>query len=110
MVATAAGSLQMSLDTITDAVRTKLRENPPFGHTILFDFGADGLVFVDGTQSPAVVTNERQEAETTLTLSPSLFEGMLRGESSATLAYMTGQLKINGSIGVALKLNALLEE
>jgi putative sterol carrier protein len=100
----------MSLDTITDSVRSKLAQNPPFGHTVLFDFGPEGVVYVDGTKTPPVVSNERLEAQTTLALTANLFQGMLRGESSATLAYVTGELKITGSIGVALKLNALLED
>jgi putative sterol carrier protein len=100
----------MDRDEITQAVRRKLAENPSFGHTILFDFGADGVLFVDGTVEPAILSEERQPAETTLTLSSALFQKMLRGEGSATLAYMTGSLKIAGSVGVALKLNALLED
>jgi len=99
----------MSLDSITEAVKARLAANAPFGHTILFDFGSAGVVHVDGTGPVPVVSNERHEAETTLTLTPALFDEMLGGEGSATLAYMTGKLKISGSIGVALKLNALLE-
>jgi putative sterol carrier protein len=102
--------MDMALETLTESVRRKLSDNPPFGHTILFDFGPEGIIFVDGTISPPVVSNERREAQTTLTLSATLFQNMLRGESSATLAYVTGELKIAGSIGVALKLNALLED
>jgi putative sterol carrier protein len=100
----------MSIERITESVRAKLSENPPFGHTVLFDFGPEGVIHLDGTKSPPVVANERLEAQTTLTLSAELFQKMLRGESSATLAYVTGELKIAGSIGVALKLNALLED
>ena len=100
----------MALDTITEAIRRKLDESPRFGHTLLLDFGDDGVVFIDGTVSPAVVSTERHEAETVLTLSVELFGRMLTGESSATLAYVTGELRIAGSIGVALKLNSMLDE
>jgi putative sterol carrier protein len=100
----------MSLEDMTAAVRRKVNENPKFGHTVLIDLGTDGVIFVDGTQVPAVITNEREEAETTLTLPTSLFTKMLNGDGGATMAYMTGKLKISGSVGVALKLNSMLDD
>ncbi len=100
----------MSLEELTEAVRHKLRENAPLGHTVLVDLGADGVVHIDGTQNPAAVTNERGEAETTLTLSADLFRRMLAGEGGATMAYMSGKLKVAGSMGVALKINGMFEE
>jgi putative sterol carrier protein len=100
----------MPIETVTDQVRAKLAENPPFGHTLLFDFGSEGAIHIDGTQTPAIVSNERGEAETTLSLSVELFQKMLRGEGGAMLAYATGALKVSGSLGVAMKLNSMLED
>ncbi len=100
----------MSLEDLTETVRRKLRENAALGHKVLVDLGFDGVIHIDGTQNPAAVTNERDEAETTLTLSADLFRRMLAGEGGATMAYMNGKLKIAGSMGVALKMNAMLEE
>lgn len=100
----------MSLDDLTEAVRRKLGENPSLGHTVLIDLGDDGVIMIDGTVNPAIVGNERGETETILTLSAALFGRMLAGEGGATMAYMSGKLKIAGSMGVALKLNAMMEE
>ncbi|HLY58702.1 MAG TPA: SCP2 sterol-binding domain-containing protein [Stellaceae bacterium] len=100
----------MSLDAITETIRAKVAQIPPFGHTVLFDLGDAGVVHLDGVAATAMVTNERREAETTLTLSAAALEGLLDGSKSPTFAYMTGELKIAGSMGVALKLNSLFED
>jgi len=100
----------MSLDTLTKTVKEKATQNVSLGHTVLFDLGDEGAIFWDGTQNPAVISNEKAEAETTLKLSASSLQKMLDGGMNATLAYMTGSLKISGSMGVALKINALMED
>lgn len=98
----------MSLEALTAAIRRKLEENLPLNHTVLLDLGETGVVFIDGTVNPAMVDNIARPAETTLTLSPDLLARMLDGSADGTLAYMTGRLKVAGSIGVALKMNAVL--
>ena len=100
----------MSLDAITETIRAKVALIPPFGYTVLFDLGDIGVVHLDGVATPAIVSNERREADTTLTLSPAMLAGLLDGSKSPTFAYMTGELKIAGSMGVALKLNSLFED
>jgi putative sterol carrier protein len=100
----------MSLEELTEEIRAKARANVPLGHTVLFDLGPDGVIFWDGTQNPAAVDNLRREAETTLKLPSDLLKEMLNGGANATLAYMTGRLKISGSTGVALKINSMLED
>jgi putative sterol carrier protein len=100
----------MSLDALTKTVKEKAAQNVSLGHTVLFDLGAEGAIFWDGTQNPAVITNDKSEAETTLKLSAASLQKMLDGAMNATLAYMTGSLKISGSMGVALKINAMMED
>ncbi|GGF09514.1 sterol-binding protein [Aliidongia dinghuensis] len=100
----------MSLEVLTRAVKEKAAQNVSLGHTVLFDLGSDGVIFWDGTQNPAVITNEQAEAETVLKLSADSLRKMLDGAMNATLAYMTGSLKISGSMGVALKINSMMED
>ena len=49
-----------------------------------------------------------EEAEVTLTADRETFEGMLDGSVNPTMAFMTGKLKVDGAMGVALKLGSLL--
>jgi putative sterol carrier protein len=98
----------MSLEELTKIVQEKVTGGPSLGHTAMFDLGADGVIFWDGTQTPPVVDNESRDAEMTMKLSAELFEKMMDGGVNATVAYMTGKLKITGSMGVAMKINSLL--
>ncbi len=99
----------MTLDDILTKIRQKAAMAPSFGHTALFDFDEDGCVFLDGTQSPPVFTTERQDAEVTLATSLETFGKILSGDTDPNFAFLMGKLKIRGSMGLAMKLNSLLE-
>ena len=49
-----------------------------------------------------------EEAEVTLTAAAEVFEGMLSGETNPTMAFMSGQLKVDGDMGLAMKLAGVL--
>lgn len=99
----------MTLDEATEKIRQKAAMAPSFGHTALFDFDEDGVVFLDGTQTPAVITNDNQDAEVTLATSLDTFGKILSGDTDPNFAFLMGKLKIRGSMGLALKMNGLLE-
>jgi putative sterol carrier protein len=97
----------MSLDSIRDKMSTKLAG---FNHTVKFDFEEDGVVFVDATQNPPVVSDEDQDAEVTLRTSVETLEKIISGAQDPNIAFMMGKLKVSGSMGLALKLNSILED
>jgi len=101
----------MSLDTLTEQLKSQAAMNPPLGYRVKFDLGDDGLLLWDGTVTPAeiaAVPEGDPEADTVLRLSIDDFGKLLSGTLDPTLAYMTGKLKITGSTGVAMKLAAML--
>ncbi len=49
-----------------------------------------------------------EEADVTLTASAEVFKGILSGDTSPTVAFMTGKLAIDGNMGLAMKLGAAL--
>ena len=100
----------MSLESATAAIRAKAGLAPKLGYRVAFDLGADGIIYWDGTAVPAVIGNEAGESDTTLTLSLDDLQKLIDGNLNPTLAYMTGKLKVAGSMGVALKISQLLEE
>ena len=97
----------MSLDDIAEKLTTRL---VGFNHTLKLDFEEDGVLFVDAVQNPPVVTKEDQDAEVTLRTSIETFEKILRGDQDPNMAFMMGKLKVSGSMGLALKLNGMLED
>lgn len=49
-----------------------------------------------------------EEADVTLTASAETFQAILEGDLNATAAFMAGKLKVDGSMGQAMKLGAAL--
>lgn len=99
----------MSLESVIEELKQRLTVNN-FGHTAKFVFEEDGIIHVDDTEKPATVTNEDKEAEVTLKCKLETFEAMMNGTQDPNIAFMMGKLKVEGSMGLALKLNALLED
>lgn len=97
----------MSIDDIAEKIQPRLAG---FNHTVKIDFEEDGVLFIDAVQNPPVVTKEDAEAEVTLVTSIETLEKMLAGQQDPNLAFMTGKLKVKGSMGLALKLNGIFED
>ena len=100
----------MTLDPLITKFQEKLKTHPDFRASVKFDLGADGILLVDATKRPATVVTADGEAQLTLTLAKDLLLGLLAGTKDPNVAYLTGKLKIKGPMGLALKLNAFLED
>jgi len=102
---------------IWETVETVLNANPvPFQDmNVVYQFelsGDDGgtyqLAFLKG--SAKVLYEALEEPQCTLKMKVSDFKKFLHGSMNSTAAFMTGKLKLEGSIGQALKLDKLLGE
>lgn len=93
-----------TLEEITERMQQAVAGGGGLDKTVKFDLGPDGVVFLDG----ATVSNEDKPADCTLQLSKADFEAMGRKELDPTMAYMSGRLKIQGDMGVAMKLQPIL--
>ncbi len=100
----------MSLESATEQIRQKMSYASQIDAKIKFNFGGDGLIFIDATQNPPLVSHEDEEADCTLSLSLETFEGLLDGTQDPNIAFMMGKLKVEGSVGIAMKLNSILED
>lgn len=76
------------------------------GAKIKFKFD-EGIIFIDDTQSPAIVSNEDGGAECVIRVSLANFNKLMAGEMNAMGAYMMGKIKIDGDMSVAMKLSNL---
>ena len=100
----------MDLQTLADKIREKFEEAPKIEAIVQFDFEEDGSVTYDGTTDPATThINTVGDAKTTFRCSLETFKGFIDGSKSPDLAYLMGQLKIEGSLGLAMKLKDRLE-
>ena len=100
----------MSLDAITDKMKQKMALASELEAKVKVDFGGDGKIFVDTTQSPPVVNHDDEDADLTLETSLETFQGILDGTQDPNIAFMMGKLKVKGNMGLAMKLNAILED
>ena len=92
------------------ALEGRRKPGPKLGYRIKFDLKGEGVIMLDGTEAPAVITTEDGEADTTLTLSADTFKQLLDGQINPMFAYMSGKLKVSGSRGVAMKLASFLDD
>ena len=98
----------MSLESMTETLRRRAAQSPQLGYKVRFDLGEDGLIFWDGTATPPAISNEDSEADTTIRLSAENFEKLMNGALDPTMAFMLGKLKVEGKMGVAMKLSSWL--
>lgn len=97
----------MSLEKITQGLADKAGSAPSLDRSVKFDFGNDGIIFVDGYNGNAV-SNDNNDADCTIEVSMADFIDMVEGRLNAMNAFMGGKLKVLGDMSVAMKLQSLL--
>jgi putative sterol carrier protein len=75
-----------------------------FDGSAKFQIEGEGAVRIDGDGASA----SDDEADVTLTADADTFQSILEGELNATTAFMTGKLSVDGDMGTAMKLGAVL--
>ena len=100
----------MNLESLTEELRKRAAQNPKLGYKVKVVLDDGGVIFWDGTGDQASLSNIDGEADTTLRISAVDLEKLVAGTLDPTMAYMTGKLKVEGKLGVALKINAMLSD
>lgn len=93
-----------TLEEITARLQKAVAEQPTGGKTVTIDLKGDGYVHISGS----TVTNDNAPADCTVVVSKDDLEAMTRGDLDPTTAFMTGKLKINGDMSVAMALQPVL--
>lgn len=75
-----------------------------FDRSVKFDTGADGVLLIDG----AAISTTDGPADCTIKLSLDDLESLIAGDLNPTMAFMTGKLKIEGDMSVAMALSQLI--
>ncbi|MFH0800731.1 MAG: SCP2 sterol-binding domain-containing protein [Pseudomonadota bacterium] len=95
-------------------VAKKLKERPDLGKGIGVAVAIDlkgeggGRWVIDMTKEPATVSaDSTAPVATTISMEAGIFEKMANGEMDPQTAFLTGKVKVDGNLGVAIKLGQL---
>ena len=75
-----------------------------FDGTAKFDIEGEGSVVIDSSGARA----SDEETDVTLSADAETFQDILSGDLNPTSAFMTGKLKVDGDMGMAMKLATVL--
>ena len=100
----------MDISELTEELRKQAGRNVRLGYKVKFVLD-DGLIFWDGTgDKPEIGNDDKGDADTTITMTAENLEKLIQGGLDPTLAYMTGKLRVEGKMGVALKLTSMFAD
>ncbi len=97
----------MTLDFATEEIRKRVEHASPLGATLKIAFDA-GSVYIDGTGEKHIVSNDEKEANCTIKTTLDTFEKMGTGDLNPMTAVMTGLIRIEGDMGVAMRAQSFL--
>jgi len=92
----------MSLQILTERVKDMLGTDSGLDATLKFKTD-EGNVFINSKVVPNTVSNEDLDADCTLEVSVKNALKLIDGDLNAMMALMTGKLKIEGDMGIAMK-------
>ncbi len=97
----------MTLQELTEQITNRVANADSIDATIKV-VTDQGVIYIDGKQSPVTVSNEDQPADCELHVSVSNLVKMGTGDLNPMMAVMTGKLKVKGDMGVAMKMGQIM--
>lgn len=94
------------INDIVNAIQKQAASASPLGNTLKFDLGGQQLM-IDGTGDTNKVSAEDGTADCTINVTMEDFQALISGNLNPMTAFMSGKLKIDGDMGVAMKLQSL---
>mgnify|MGYP003404666080 CR=1 FL=1 len=98
----------MGIESILEAITKQAANVAPFGAKLKFVLGED-VILIDGTGDSNIVSQNDEEAACTISTGAGTVLQLKNGELNPMMAVMTGKVKIKGDMGLAMKLQSLIQ-
>lgn len=96
----------MNLETYMGEIQQKAASKPAIGKTLKFNLGGQ-IIFIDGTGATNQVSKDDKAADCTISISQEDFIKLFSGKLNPMMAFMSGKIKVDGDMSVAMKLQTL---
>lgn len=93
----------MTNEEIVAKMSEAVAANGGLDKSVKFDFGDEGCIVIDGTN----VSQDDIEADCTIKVDKEDFAALATGQLDPMMAFMSGKLKIEGDMSVAMSLQSL---
>ncbi len=93
----------MSVQEIAERIKSRVA-SAGFEHSVKFDTGSNGVIVIDGS----TISTTDAPADCTIKLSLDDLDSLIAGDLNPTMAFMSGKIKIEGDMTVAMALSQLL--
>ncbi|PSJ60715.1 SCP2 sterol-binding domain-containing protein [Pseudaminobacter soli (ex Li et al. 2025)] len=93
----------MGVEAVVEKIRSRV-ESSGFDRSVKFDTGGDGVIVIDG----ASISTTDAPADCTIKISLDDLESLISGDLNPTMAFMTGKIKVEGDMSVAMALSQII--
>lgn len=97
----------MGNQNVFDQFKVRAENADPLGGTLKFMVDKN-VIFIDGNGDQNIVSMDDLEADCTITVSVEVLEKLRDGELNPMMAVMGGKIKIDGDMGLAMKVQSLM--
>ena len=98
----------MDYQALLSEIESRAAKAEALGNTLKFDIGDGDVIFLDGSGDKNVVSSENKEADCTIKITKENFGKLMDGSLNPMMAFMGGKVKVDGDLGVAMKLQSLV--
>jgi putative sterol carrier protein len=100
---------KMDLHEVAEAMAKRVGGKSPLGGAVKFDLGGAGNIFIDGAGADNTVeVNKDSPASCTITMTAEDFGELVHGRLQPTSAFMQGKMRVDGDMGLAMKLGQMV--
>jgi len=96
----------MDISLIISEMAKKAASVAPIGNTLKFNMGGE-CIYIDGNNGNAVTADDK-DADCTISVDKEDFLALTSGDLNPMMAFMSGKIKVDGDMSVAMKLQSLL--